>query len=461
MSAPEITDLPTGGGRGRRRGGIRWLVTIGATAASTYALDAVATATGLLLLATGVAAGLSRPALLVLLAGSYLAWLAGLRVNLRANWELLRTTGTSTNVLSKAAHDLASRRATGTRVPRLAAAAGYVGTEVVKELPYYVGAFGTTIVADGVTSDDAIVFLAGANLGAAGYEYALALATRVLLGRRPASFDVDWVPGEYLRDYYTTVEPDELATIAFFVDAVRRAERGRPVLLFGVGPTLHHVFLTARIASEIHLADYLAANLAEIRRWIDRDPGAHDWRPFVRYTLQCEGVSHPSEGEVTEREELTRDRITRLVRLDGRVRDPAPERYATVISAYCADSATPDRRSWEPFMRNVLDRVGPGGLFVTAALRRCHGYVVGGRTFPSAGVDETDLREVLRPELASGGTVEVRRLADDAAHGYSGIVLAWTRSCEPALSRGRLVPGGPPRPQPPGPPSVAVPGPRR
>jgi len=460
MPAPEITDR-IAGGRGRRSGGIRWLVTLGATAVSTYALDAVATASGLLLLASGVVSGLGRAALLVLLAASYLAWLAGLRVSLRANWELLRTTGTSTNALSKAAHDLASRRATGARVPRLAAAAGYLGTELAKELPYYAGAFGTTILADGVTSADAITFLAGANLGAAGYEYAVAVATRTLLGRRPASFDVDWVPGEYLRDYYTTVEPDEVATIAFFVDAVRRAERGRPVLFFGVGPTLHHVFLAAGIASEIHLADYLAANLTEIRRWLRRDPGAHDWRPFVRYTLQCEGVAHPSERQVTAREDLTRDRITRLVRLDGRVRDPAPERYATVISAYCADSATSDRGSWEPFVRNVLDRVSPGGLFVTAALRRCRGYVVGGRTFPSADIDEVDLREVLRPELARSGAVEVRRLTDDAAHGYAGIVLAWTRSFEPAVTRGTLAPGGPPRPPPPGPPTVPRPGPRR
>jgi len=191
MPAPELTERPAGGGgrrggRGRRGGGVRWLVTLGATAVSTYALDAVATATGLLLLATGVTAGLGHPALLVLLAASYLAWLAGLRVSLRANWDLLRTTGTSTNALSKAAHDLASRRTTGDRVPRLAAAAGYLGTEVAKELPYYVGAFGATILADGVTSNDAITFLAGANLGAAGYEYAVALATRALLDRRPA-----------------------------------------------------------------------------------------------------------------------------------------------------------------------------------------------------------------------------------------------------------------------------------
>ena len=92
------------------------------------------------------------------------------------------------------------------------------------------------------------------------------------------------------------VEADERATIAFFVDAMRHAEPGQPVLLFGVGPTLHHVFLTAVTAAEIHLAEYLPANLHEIERWLAGAPEAHDWRPFVEYTLECEGVTRPDRG---------------------------------------------------------------------------------------------------------------------------------------------------------------------
>jgi DNA integrity scanning protein DisA with diadenylate cyclase activity len=54
--------------------------------------------------------------------------------------------------------------------------------------------------------------------------------------------------------------------------------------------------------------------------------------------------------------------------------------------------------------------VRPGGLFVTAALRRSTGYVVGGKTFPSACVDESDLRRVLEPEFDwDDGAIEVRR----------------------------------------------------
>jgi hypothetical protein len=411
-------------------GGLRtWAVSLGATAASTYALDACAAAAGLLLVASGLLGGVGHAWVLAILVASYAVWACALRTNVRANGNLLAATGTSTNVLSKIAHDV-TRRVTGNaRAPRVAAAVGYVGTEVAKELPYYAGAFGAAVLSDSITSDEALLFLAGANIGAALYEYGLARLTGAFLRRRVhASFDTDWVPAEYLADYYRTVEPDELATIAYLVGAMRRADRDRPVLFFGVGPTLHHVFAAAEVASEIHLGDYLPANLAEIRRWLDAEPGAHDWTPFVRHTLRCEGVDRPTDAEVTAREDLTRKKVTELLRVDARDQRPPDRRYATVISAYCADSATADRATWLLFMRHITALVEPGGLFVTAALRRCRRYIVAGKAFPAADVDEHDLRAALcRDFRVPHDAIEVRTVAQAATHGYSAIVLGQAR----------------------------------
>ncbi|MET7966333.1 guanitoxin biosynthesis pre-guanitoxin forming N-methyltransferase GntF [Micromonospora sp. NPDC005305] len=417
--------------RAGRRGLRTWSFSVAATAASAYALEAAVVAAGAGLVASGLLSGLDHQWLMAFLVASYTVWGFGLHAGVRANWTLLTTTGTSTNVLSKAASDVVRRMTSSARAPRLAAAVGYAGTEVAKEVPYYAGAFGVAAVTDSITSHEALVFLGGANLGAALYEYGLARLTRAFLlrrRRRYASFDTDWAPAEYLADYYRTLESDEIATIAFFVEAMRHAERGQPVLFVGVGPTLHHVFAAAEVASEIHLGDYLPANLSEIQRWIDREPDAHDWRPFVRYTLQCEGVSCPTDEDVATREDLTRAKITALIRVDGRRPRPVDRLYATVVSAYCADSATGDRAVWQLLMRHITGLVRPGGLFVTAALRRCRGYTVGGRTFPSADVDEHDLRAVLRPEFGPlDGLIEVRQVAQESAHGYAAIVLCRAR----------------------------------
>lgn len=285
----------------------RWLVTITATVVSTWALDTVATACGLLVAATPVLDGSSRGIVVAFLAATYAVWVIGLRVNLTANCRLLEETGTSTNVLSKLLFDVARRRSASQRIVRVASMTGYVIVEIAKEAPYYVGAFGTALVSDAVDATDALVFLGGANLGAAMYEYGLGRLTRTYLGGRSpflgrrrwglppatphASFDIDWRAQEYLDDYYREVEPDEVATIAFFVDSMRGAERDEPILLFGVGPTLHHVFLTAPVACEIHLADYLPANLETIERWLGRADGAHDWRPLRRVHARVRGDS--------------------------------------------------------------------------------------------------------------------------------------------------------------------------
>jgi hypothetical protein len=162
----------------------RWLCTLGATAASTYALDATATAGGGLLAASQLLRGLDRGWLVVLLAASYVLWAAGMRVNLRANGRLLELTGMSTSVVSKAAFDLAARRGASPRARRTAAAGGYVATELAKEVPYWAGAFGAALAVGGLTTRDALVFLCGTNVAAAAYEYGLGRLTRAVLRAR-------------------------------------------------------------------------------------------------------------------------------------------------------------------------------------------------------------------------------------------------------------------------------------
>lgn len=411
----------------------RWGATVAASFATAYALDMFATALGLLAVASGLLSGLGYVEAIALLVASYVFWGSGLWAVLKANWALLQRTGACTNILAKAGHDLAVRLGWSLRGRKAAAYAGNTATELAKEAPYYAGAGGFALFTDSVSAIDAIVFLAGANTGAAIYGFALARGLGYFLARLAkrgvyASFDTEWEPGAYLKEYYSEIEPEERATIAFFAEAMKHADRSQPALVFGVGPTLHHVFLAAEKVSEIHLGEYLPANLQEIERWLGRDPAAHDWRKFVRYTLECEGINDPAREEITFREELTRARITSLLPVDLRAESPlgtATRQYAMVISAYCADSATGDKAEWADYMQRIAALVRPGGLLLVAALRRSRGYVVGGKTFPSADVDETDLQAVLEPRFGRGKVaIQICRIDGAAARGFSGVVLA-------------------------------------
>jgi hypothetical protein len=180
---------------------------------------------------------------------------------------------------------------------------------------------------------------------------------------------------------------------------------------------------------EIYLADYVPENLAEIARWQRREPGAHDWAPFVRYILECESGVEPTSEQVGARLELLRSKIVRLVHADAQLSDPlGPEFrgfFAAVLSPYCAESATGDRGTWTLFCRNIASLVRPGGLFLTSALRLCERYKCGNRFFAATPIDEHDLREVLTLDFRADSVgVEARELHDHESQGFSGILLA-------------------------------------
>ena len=163
---------------GLERSATAWYVAVVATITSTCALDIAATAAGTALVVSSALDGAPLWALAGVLLATYAAWATALKANVVADWRLLEKTGVSTNILSKAMFEFAQRRSAGYRAPRVASAVGYVGTELAKELPYYAGAFGAAFVSDAVGSTDALIFLAGTNIGAAVYEYGLARLSR-------------------------------------------------------------------------------------------------------------------------------------------------------------------------------------------------------------------------------------------------------------------------------------------
>jgi hypothetical protein len=228
------------------------------------------------------------------------------------------------------------------------------------------------------------------------------------------------------------VEPDLIETIRFLADMARTITGDPPALVFGCGPALHEVFPLAPYVSELHLVDHLQANLDEIRSWLDATADAHDWSDFGRYALRHQGLADPTDADVADLERMVRSKVVRLATADAGQDDPLGVGYRgffpVVVSCYCADSATRDQSLWTRYMRNIASLTAPGGLFVTAALRKATYYTVGGRYFPSANIDEADMRRCLEADLGLGRVVvETRLLPAHAAQGYTGIILAHAR----------------------------------
>lgn len=238
----------------------------------------------------------------------------------------------------------------------------------------------------------------------------------------------EWEPKDYLADYYREIAPDERYAMEFLVESLRRTPEVPVALEFGCGPTLHHALPLAAKAREVHLAEYLAGNRDEVRRWLENSPGAHDWREFSVYTLQLEGVREPTDAEAAARERMVRERVTALTPGDAHDADPlGPARrgfYPLVTSHYCAEGATRDKQAWRRCMRNIAGLVAPGGTFILSACAAADYYCVGGRNFPCAGIDARDVLSCL-VDLGFGDIdVRVRQVPDHSEQGFSSVVFA-------------------------------------
>ncbi len=103
----------------------------------------------------------------------------------------LEAVGTSSNPLSKAAYELVRRRSSTVRARKVAAAAGYIGAEIAKEVPYYAAAFGVAVASD---HDHLTRRPSSSSPGPisarALYEYGLGRVTRVYLCGAPSAAQV-------------------------------------------------------------------------------------------------------------------------------------------------------------------------------------------------------------------------------------------------------------------------------
>lgn len=258
--------------------------------------------------------------------------------------------------------------------------------------------------------------------------------------RQIDEFSGRWKPRSYLKDYYQTVMPDEVSTMAFLAENLPQVGRVDEALFFGVGPTLHHVFPVAPFADQLVLADYLPENLQEVHKWLQKTRGAWNWKPFVSYALQCEGVQKPSIDQVRERETLVRTRTRELVSCDASVQNPLgnTKKYPLVLNMYCCDSATADPTTYRRWMRNVASLVADGGHYFTAALQQSDHYMVGRQRFPSANVTPVDVANTLLLDFDDSSIImRVEALPEHKSLGYEGIILAYAR--KPQLTTSSLV----------------------
>lgn len=244
----------------------------------------------------------------------------------------------------------------------------------------------------------------------------------------------DWSqfdPSAYLDEYYGDIGPENLALLRFLVDTYRKIPKGGALLDFGGGPTIYPLISAVARVDEIHFSDYLEANLEEVRRWIAAEPTAFDWDAFIRKALELETARPSTDAEVVGRANEIRERVTRLLRCDASRTPPVEDSnrlYDVLLTNFCAESATSDRREWRTYMANILSLLKPGGWLVISALTGATRYLVGARSFPAVDISEGELIDLLQEHGFPRSGIEMRCVsADRATRDYKGLMLAIAR----------------------------------
>jgi hypothetical protein len=211
----------------------------------------------------------------------------------------------------------------------------------------------------------------------------------------------NWDPKSYLNQFYATSSvPDESRTVLQFIVEqlrLRNIQRGK-ALEFGCGPTIWCALPLTPHVDQIHLADYLPSNLAEVHRWIQRAPEAHDWNVYLRHLLMLEGNTDPTEQDLHNRAELLRDCVESLSHSDIN-RTPCVETIVSafdlVTSFYCIECISSDIQQWRLYLQRLSELVSPGGHLILASILGGVEYLVEGRSFPVTLLQEADIYQAL------------------------------------------------------------------
>ena len=185
------------------------------------------------------------------------------------------------------------------------------------------------------------------------------------------------------------------------------------VLDYGSGPVIANVISAARVATEVVLAEYTEKGRSALRLWLDKDPNAFNWSPYMEYVVQKleRGTAH----EVAEREKRLRSIVKAVVHCDI-TQDPPIEKgyrgpYDVVMSLLCISVECKSNEDYLKAISKLANLVKSGGylLLYLDEPKDSSGivtYSIGNKTYDSYIVDPSFVQSALEKNNFQEITVE-------------------------------------------------------
>ncbi len=208
-----------------------------------------------------------------------------------------------------------------------------------------------------------------------------------------ANFTTDFDPKVYLKTYYARPDEEDRFIIRFMIAMLSKMPADLMTLEFGGGPTLYAVAALAPRSREIHFCDYVSENLDEVQDWLDNDPGAYDWRPYIEMVLEEEAKPVTPEAVACRAADMRR-KVTVLSRCDALAQAPLgsdARQYDLVVAQTVTDSVATNFSEWVAVMDNISRLVKPGGGLLISVITGTEYYRVGRSRYANLHLTGEDL----------------------------------------------------------------------
>ena len=138
------------------------------------------------------------------------------------------------------------------------------------------------------------------------------------------------------------------------------------VLDYGCGPVLAYNICAAGVNAEIVLAEYGEKCRNALQDWLDCNPSAWDWTPYMKHVVfDLEGKD---ENEIERREESLRKAIKAIVSCDITQDPPIAKGYEgpydVVMSMLCIENGCLTRQEYKAAVTRIATLVKRGGNFL-------------------------------------------------------------------------------------------------
>ena len=211
-------------------------------------------------------------------------------------------------------------------------------------------------------------------------------------------------PYRYLQRYLNDARTKHI--LRSFYDAFQALPSNQSVLDYGTGPSLLNAMVAAPKASEIILSEYSPRNRHLLHEWLEKDPAAFDWTPFIRFLVS--DLEGKGEEGVREREERLRSVIKVVVECDM-TQDPLIEQgydrlYDVVTSSLVLDTQPRTNEEFTQILFRLGNLVKKGGSLFLYFAENGPFYQVGEYTFECLPMDFDTVARAM--EIAGFGDIK-------------------------------------------------------